>query len=202
MSLVRRPSGLSHPKLEEHVVDFRAPDGWAAWVVGDVLFSAMGTTIRAAKTKEAQYEVDHTFQLRVAERAAKNGVPTYVLVSSVSADPASRVFYSRMKGELERDVQALGFRRVRIARPSFLAGTRSAARPGESAGIAVASALRWIPGLRKYRPIEASTVARALIALSFDPSEGCKIHESEELFALADGAGSRHGSGVAANQPW
>lgn len=185
VSLVRRPSGISHPKLDEHVVDFRAPEGWAGLVAGDVLFSAMGTTIRAAKTQEAQYEVDHTFQLRVAECAAKNGVPTYVLVSSLSADPSSRIFYTRMKGELERDVRALGFRRVHIARPSFLAGTRSTSRPGESLGGAAASVLRWIPGLRKFRPIEASTVARALIAAALDPSDGCKIHESDELFELA-----------------
>lgn len=188
VSLVRRSSGVSHVKLEEHLVDFRAPEMWSDLVVGDVLFSAMGTTIRAAKSREAQYEVDHTFQLRVAELAAKNGVPTYALVSSVSADPSSRVFYTRMKGELERDVRALGFRRVRIVRPSILAGTRRTPRPGESVGLVLASSLRWVPGLRRFRPIEARTVARALVAAAFDPTDGCHVHESDALFALAERA--------------
>lgn len=107
-SFVRRPSGRTHPKLDEHVVDFRAPDAWASQVTGDVLFSALGTTLKQAGSKEAQYEVDYTFQFRTAQAAAKNGVKEYVLVSSASASASSMVFYSRIKGELERDTQKLG----------------------------------------------------------------------------------------------
>src|SRR5512133_1827405 len=95
--LVRRPSGVAHEKLREHLVDFDAPESFAALVRGDVLFSALGTTLRAAGSKEAQYRVDHGYQLRVAEAARRNGIGTLVLVSSAGASPRARIFYSRMK---------------------------------------------------------------------------------------------------------
>lgn len=185
VSLVRRSSGVSHPKLDEHVIDFRSPESFAPLVRGDVLFSTLGTTIRAAKTKEAQYEVDHTFQYEVAKLAKAAGVRTYVLVSSMGADPKSRLFYSRMKGELERDVSLLGFPCLRILRPSLLAGDRQEGRFGERFAFGVASALAWLPGIRTYRPIDARVVARAMIAAWADPTEGYKMYKADELFLLA-----------------
>ena len=76
VSLVRRPSGVSHPKLSEKVIDFDQPENWKDLIVGDVLFSTLGTTIAQAKTKDAQYKVDFTYQYKVAEIAAANGVPS------------------------------------------------------------------------------------------------------------------------------
>jgi len=96
---VRRPSGINHPKLEEQIIDFEQPDSWRPLVKGDVLFSTLGTTIKTAKTKENQYRVDFTYQYEFAKAASENGVPNYLLVSSMGADPKSSVFYSRIKGE-------------------------------------------------------------------------------------------------------
>jgi uncharacterized protein YbjT (DUF2867 family) len=130
--LVRRAGAAPRDaKLSEHVVDFDAPDAWAPLVRGDVLFSALGTTIRAAGSQAAQYRVDHGYQHAAARAARGNGVPAYVLVSSAGASPRSRIFYSRMKGELERDVEALGFERTRILRPGMLDGDRREHRTGE-----------------------------------------------------------------------
>jgi uncharacterized protein YbjT (DUF2867 family) len=181
VSLARRPSGRVHEKLTEHLVDFRAPAAWADRVRGDVLFSSLGTTIRDAGSKEAQREVDHTFQLRVAEIAARNGVPTYVLVSAQLANPNARSFYPRMKGELERDVQKLGFPRVRILRPGLLLGERAESRLGESVGIGATRVLGLIPGLRWLRPIPASDVARAMIAAALSDEPGVRILENQDL---------------------
>ncbi len=130
-ALVRRAAAPAHPRLEQHVVDFDAPPAWAARVAGDVLFSALGTTIRVAGSREAQHRVDHGYQLAAARAARANGVPAYVLVSSAGASPRSPIFYSRMKGELERDVEALGFERTRILRPGMLDGDRREHRTGE-----------------------------------------------------------------------
>src|SRR5512133_259771 len=169
--LGRRATGASHAKLSEHVVDFDAPDAWAALVRGDVLFSALGTTIRAAGSQAAQYRVDHGYQYAAARAARGNGVPACVLVSSAGASPRARIFYSRMKGELERDVEALGFERTRILRPGMLDGDRREHRTGEQLALRILrplSALLPAPA----RPIHATIVARAAIAAALDPAPG------------------------------
>ena len=169
--LGRRTTGVAHTKLEEHVVDLGAPASWRDFVHGDVLVSALGTTIRAAGGQAAQYRVDHDYQLGVASEARRNGVEGCVIVSSAGASPSSRVFYSRMKGELERDVEALGFPRTRILRPGPLDGDRVESRPGERLML---GALRPLAPLlpAAARPIPAAVVARAAIRAALDPAPG------------------------------
>jgi len=186
VSLGRRPSGVVHAKLTEHTVDLADTSALEKLARGDVLLSALGTTLRKAGSKEAQHQVDVAYPLNVAKVAVAQGVKGYGLVSSVGADPASSMFYSRIKGELEREVQALGFERVRIARPSILLGERGESRPMEAIGASAAGLLRFVPGLRKYRPIHARVVARALIAAVKDPLRGVQVLEPETLFALGD----------------
>ncbi|MBL8744675.1 MAG: NAD(P)H-binding protein, partial [Myxococcales bacterium] len=142
VSLGRRKTGAAHEKLEEHAVDLGEPSSFRSLVKGDFLFSALGTTLKKAGSKEAQRMVDVTYPLNVATVAAENGVKGYGLVSAVGADAGSVMFYNRIKGELERDVQALGFERVRIARPSILTGERNESRPMEELGISALGALR------------------------------------------------------------
>lgn len=184
VSFVRRPAGGTHPKLEEHVVDFRTPEAWADTVKGDVLFSALGTTIKQAGTKEAQYEVDYTFQFRTAQAAAKNGVPAYVLVSSTSANPGSSVFYSRIKGELERDTQKLGFTSMTYLQPGLLGGAREKPRAGERFAETVLSVIGWLPGLMNVKTIQGRTVAKAAIAAWDNHTPGVTVLKNKELFVL------------------
>ncbi len=182
-ALGRRPAGVAHAKLRDAVVDFRTPGSFAALVTGDVLFSALGTTLRAAGSQAAQREVDHGFQLRVAQAARRNGVAALVLVSSAGASPRARVFYSRMKGELERDVEALGFERLRILRPGLLDGERREFRRAERWAL---RALRPLaPALpAAARPVHAAVVARAAIRAALDPAPGCARVEAGEIFRL------------------
>ncbi|MGV3623625.1 MAG: NAD(P)H-binding protein [Archangium sp.] len=184
VSFVRRTSGRTHAKLEEHVVDFRAPEAWADTVRGDVLFSALGTTIKQAGSKEAQYEVDYTFQFRTAQAAAKNGVPAYVLVSSTSANANSSVFYSRIKGELERDTQKLGFTSMTFVRPGLLGGDRENPRAGERFAESVLSVIGWLPGLMNVKTIQGRTVAKAAIAAWDNHTPGVTVLHNRELFVL------------------
>lgn len=182
----RRPTGYHNPaKLEEHIVDFDKPSEWQELLKGDVLFSALGTTLRQAGSKDDQYRVDHTYQLQTAENAARNGVDTYVLVSSTGADKDSTIFYNRMKGELERDVQALAFARTRILQPGVLAGPRPKTRPLEKLGIGAAALLGQLPGLRKYRPIHGRTVAKAMINASLDEEVGVQVDALDGVFRRA-----------------
>lgn len=185
VSLVRRPSGRTHAKLEEHVVDFRAPEAWAEKVKGDVLFSALGTTIKQAGSREAQYEVDYTFQFKTAEAAAKNGVKDYVLVSSASASPSSMVFYSRIKGELERDTAKLGFTCLTYVRPGLLGGDREQPRAGERFAESVLDVIGWLPGLGNVKTIQGRAVAKAMISAWSKHTPGTTVLHNKELFALA-----------------
>lgn len=192
-SFVRRPSLRQHERLVEHLIDFDQPAGYAGLVRGDVLFSALGTTIRQAGSEAAQYKVDHGYQLAFAQAAAANGVPCLVLVSATGASARSRVFYSRMKGELERDVQALGWRRLHILRPSFLDGPREASRPMERLGIAATNAINALGLLRRWRPVPADTVAQAMLQAAALPEDaaGARIWELDAIFDLAGGQAFR-----------
>ncbi len=166
VSMVRRASGVIHPKLNEQLIDFEKPEEWVNFVTGDVLFSTLGTTLAQAKTKEAQFKVDFTYQYTVAEIASKNHVPVYVLVSSAGADSKSAVFYSNMKGKLDDAVKALPFKVIAILRPGQLDGNRTENRTGEKMALSVVYALNKLGILRKYRPIQAADVAKAMITAS------------------------------------
>jgi uncharacterized protein YbjT (DUF2867 family) len=181
----RKNTGQGHPKLEEHVVDFEVPESWSSLVKGDVAFSALGTTRKQAGSLAAQKKVDFDYQLAFARAAASNGVPTYVLVSASSANPDSRIFYTRIKGELDRDVQQLGFERVRIMRPSLLGG-RPQPRGGERLGSALLGVINAVGIARKYREIPGSVVAKAMVNAALDPQKGTRIYTLDELFAEAE----------------
>ncbi|MEX2604924.1 MAG: NAD(P)H-binding protein, partial [Gracilimonas sp.] len=120
----RRSTGVVHPKLEEHIVDFKELDSWKSLIAGDELYSALGTTIKKAGGQEAQYTIDFTYQYETAKAAAENGVKKFALVSSAGANPKSRAFYTKLKGELDEAVKELPFEVTVILRPSILAGNR------------------------------------------------------------------------------
>lgn len=176
----RRKSGLNHSKLVEELIDFDRPESWAALVKGDVLFSTLGTTIKTAKTKENQYRVDFTYQYEFAKAASQNGVPVYVLVSSLGADSKSSVFYSRMKGELDEAVSRLPFQKTIIVRPSILDGNRKEKRPAEKIGLAIMRALTKVI-LKKYRPTPVDLLASQMIRHSLEEKSGHQIIEASEI---------------------
>jgi uncharacterized protein YbjT (DUF2867 family) len=180
-SFVRRPSGISHSKLEEIQIDFDQPESWKQMVQGDVLFSTMGTTIKTAKTKENQYRVDFTYQHEFAKAAAGNGVVAYVLVSSMGADSKSSIFYSRIKGELEEAVSKLNFRKCIIVRPSILDSDRKEKRAGEKIGLVISRFVTKFV-LKKYKPTPVDVLAAKMIGLSLDQKEGFRIVEGLEIF--------------------
>lgn len=184
ISLVRRESGVSHSKLHEYVVDFDKPAIWKDLVKGEVLFSAMGTTIKTAKTKDNQYKVDFTYQYETAKIACQNGVPVYVLVSAAGANSNSLNFYSNIKGKLEESIKMLPFKSIQILQPAQLDGDRKEHRAIEKTALKVMYAINRIGLLRKYRPIQGSEVAQALITVTNKPSSG--IYKLDELFALTN----------------
>lgn len=183
----RRSTGFNSPKLTEHLVDFDKPEKWQHLVKGDVLFSTLGTTLKKAGSKAAQYKVDHDYQFLFAAAAARNVVSDYVLVSSIGADDRSVFFYSRIKGKLEKDILGLDFQKIVILRPGPLDGQRQEDRPGERIGLRIIRFLNRLGLFRSYRPIMDHMVASAMIHAVFLVKPGIMIFQKERLFQLAMG---------------
>lgn len=183
----RRALDARHERLRQRVLDLSqtvpadVPEG------ATVAFCCLGTTIKTAGSQDAFRRVDHGLALRFARACRDAGVASFHVVSAVGADAGSRVFYSRVKGEMERDVRALAFPTTCVYRPSLLLGERSERRPGERAGMVAARALD--PLLRgplgKYRAVPAATVARAMARHARSGVTGFHTHPSDELFRLA-----------------
>lgn len=184
VSLVRRPSGVSHPKLNEQIIDFDQPEKWKTLISGDVLFSTLGTTIAQAKTKEAQYKVDFTYQYIVAEIAAQNAVQNYVLISSAGSNATSKAFYMNMKGKLEDAVKLLPFQVISIIRPGQLAGERTEKRFGEKVGLSVMYLLNKIGLFKRYLPIQGWQVAKAMIHAA--EKKQSETYTLDQVFSLAE----------------
>lgn len=184
ISFVRRSSGFSHSKLQEHVVNFDQPGSWKELLKGDVLFSCMGTTLAAAGSKASQYKVDYTYQYETARMAAENNVPVYVLVSSTGANANSALFYPKIKGQLDEAALKLGFKSVQILRPGQLYGERQQKRSAELFAVKMMFAMNSLGIFKKYRPIHASEVAKAMISAA--KRTGSNIFTLDELFKLPD----------------
>ena len=169
-----------HPKLFNPLIDFEQLPEDADWWVVDAVICALGTTIKLAGSQAAFYRVDHDLPLQVGQLALRHGAKAYALNSALGADPASRVFYSRTKGELERDLAALGFASLTFVRPGLIGGDRQAARPAEQAAVKVSQWLRPLLPPR-YRVVPAGRIAHHLLASALAGAPGTHVLMSEQL---------------------
>jgi uncharacterized protein YbjT (DUF2867 family) len=184
--LLRRavPDIEADTKLKVHQVDYaRLP---AALPAVDDVYVALGTTIKVAGSESAFRQVDFDFVVNTARAARAVGATRLAVVSALGADPRSRVFYNRVKGEMETAIAQLGYASVVIARPSLLLGDRAAlgqpARSGEAWATRLLGPLGWaVP--RRVRPIAARTVAAALLAAVLDGQCGVRVLESGPMQA-------------------
>jgi uncharacterized protein YbjT (DUF2867 family) len=185
-ALLRReaPGLPKSRRLIRHRFDFGHPDGLP---VADECFVALGTTIQVAGSRQAFRAVDFDAVVNVARAARAAGVKRMAVVSALGADPRSRVFYNRVKGEMEQALRDLRFECLVITRPSLLAGARAAlgqpVRRGERLALRLLEPVaRWLPA--SIRPIDAAVVARAMrLALRTDGLP-IQVLESGALQAL------------------
>ena len=168
-------------KLDNPVVDFERLPADAPWWKVDAVICTLGTTMAQAGSEAAFRRVDHDYPLEVARRARAAGAGAFVLNSALGAAADSRVFYNRVKGEVENAIAALGYPSLTLVRPSLLdGGPRPDSRPGERAGLWVARVLRpLIPA--RYRAVATDAVARTLLAAAIAPQPGVRIVESERI---------------------
>ncbi len=189
-ALVRRELGLAHPKLEERIVSFdrlEEEEANAERWQGAEVFCALGTTIRQAGSQAAFRQVDYAYPMALGRIARRYGAAGYVIVTAMGASERSMFFYSRVKGETERDLAALGLPRLVVLRPSLLLGDRPEKRFGERAAIVLFRLLGGllIGPLAKYRAIEGRDVARAMIKAARRKEPAHEILESDEIAKLA-----------------
>src|SRR6266540_4795633 len=160
----RRTTSHHHAKLEQRIADLGSLETASDLPHVDDVFCCLGTTIKQAGSQPAFHKVDYEYVVGVARAGQRAGATQFLLVTAIGADPASRIFYSRVKGEVERAVRELPYEAVQIFRPSFLMGDRRVARLAERIGIPVARVVAplLVGPLRRYRPVHAADVARAM----------------------------------------
>ena len=181
--LVRNKTEIKHPKIKEILFDFTSSKYEIENVEADSMIICIGTTMKKAQTKEKFKEVDLSIPVKLARLAIKLNVQKVAIISAMGADPKSSFFYNRVKGEMEAQLISLNIKNLTIVRPSLLIGDRNEFRFGERFAEKVYSIIPFaFP--KKYKPIDASNVARAMIKASFTLSnkqvniiENSHIHE-------------------------
>ncbi len=175
--LVRKPLQLSHAKLEQQVVDFSNYDDYQTKLgTGDCIFCCIGTTNANVKGNQTEYrKIDFDIPVNAARFGHEAGFEHYLLVSAMGANAQSRIFYSRLKGEVEEVIGTFQFKSFHIFRPSFLLGKRTEQRIGETIGKALSKLFAFIiPS--KYKPIEAEAVAKAMVTAAKKQNSGTAVY--------------------------
>jgi len=186
----------SHEKLDQQVVNFDQLDNYEnLFEDHDALFCCLGTTKNAAGSEEAFRKVDYGYTVNAARLGKTKGIKHFSLVTSIGANSKSRVFYSRVKGETEDAVTALGYKRLSIYRPSLLITDRTEKRTGEKIAQSVTPWISWafVGSLRKYKEITVEDVALAMRSvdesnIGEESKEGdtVTVYESDVIQTMAD----------------
>ena len=176
--LTRKALAWQHPRLQEIGFDFDHPN--SLLVQADTIFCCLGTTIKKAGSKAAFRTVDYQYPLDVARLGLANGASQFAIVTAMGADSGSSFFYNQVKGDIERDLTALTYPTLLIFRPSLLLGDRPEKRLGERIG---SGFMRLFAPLipAKYKAIDASQVANAMLQTSGQGLTGRHIFESDVL---------------------
>ena len=182
---VRRRSDFHHEKVKAHLVDFDHPEEWKHLVKGDVAFSCLGTTLKSAGSKENQKVIDYDYQFNFAKAAKENNVQDYILVSAYGASPDSKIFYSRIKGELEEAVKNLKFEKTTIFKPGMLE-RKNTDRNGEVFGLKIIKFLNKLGLFKSQQPLPTEVLAKAMIVASKIKSNSFSEVKLHSIFSFAE----------------
>jgi uncharacterized protein YbjT (DUF2867 family) len=185
--LVRRPLSIAHVKLVQHVVDFSELETLGECLTADDVYCCLGTTIKKAGTQEAFRRVDFDYPIKIAALTQHCGANQFLIVTSLGADPHSRIFYNRVKGEVEEAIRKISFTTINIFRPSLLLGDRTEHRTAEKAGAFIMSVLKYVLAgpLKKYRAIQAHDVAQVMVRTAQMNLSGVHVYESGQIQDIA-----------------
>ncbi len=183
IALTRRKLDIDNPKLWVAVIDFDNLDQNSEHFNVDDIFCCLGTTIKTAGSQAAFRLVDHTYPVEIARLCKKMGARTFSVISAVGANADSKIFYNRIKGEMEQALRQLSFDGLLIYRPSLLVGKRKEVRFGEKVAIIIATIFSpfFLRSLRKYQPIHAESVAAAMVSNATNNPVAVSIYESDQI---------------------
>ncbi len=182
---VRKPLNIENEKLKTHIVNFDQPEEWSGLVKGDIAFSCLGTTLKAAGSKAAQRKIDVDYQYNFAKTAKENGVDAYILVSSYGANPKSIMFYPKIKGELEQSVKALNFNKITIFKPGML-DRKNSERAAEVLSAKILKFFNKLGFFNKQKPLSTRILAQAMINASKIKSVGLTEIKLGSIFGFAE----------------
>lgn len=180
---VRRSSGMVHRKLKEIITDFDKLEEVSEFIHGDILFSCLGTTLKAAGSKDKQWHTDYEIPSKFAEIARRNVVSKIVLLSAYGASPTSKVFYSGVKGQLEETIASFAFDQYIIFRPGLLL-RKDTDRIGERISAAFLSFMNKLGLIRKFRPLPTSILAEKMAKAPKILTVGKHLIELDKIFGF------------------
>jgi uncharacterized protein YbjT (DUF2867 family) len=183
--LVRRSLAMTHPKLQQEIVNFSDLSDYSEkFGNGDVIFCCIGTTQKKVKGDKQAYEkIDFDIPVHAASIGISKNFKKYLLVSAIGANEASSNFYLKLKGRTENALKQFPFQNISIFHPSILLGNRKEIRPGEKIMQRIMKAISFllIGSLKKYRAIDASDVAKAMVNESKKDRPGIHIFDYAEM---------------------
>ena len=179
---VRSATNNNDPKVEVIQTNFNSLEKHKDLMLGDDCFFCIGTTRKNTPDKNEYRRVEYNIPVDVAKIAKSNLVKTFVYVSSLGANPNSSGSYLKNKGQTEEELNKLNFPKLAVIRPSILLGNRKVFRLGERIGIFIMKTLSifLLGSLKKYKPIQAQNVAKAMVAIAQNHVQK-KVFESNEL---------------------
>jgi uncharacterized protein YbjT (DUF2867 family) len=188
ITFVKRDSGIQHPKLKQHIIDFDKPETYKELVVGDDFFCSIGTTIKKAGSQNAFRKVDFEYPKQFASLAQQNKVKQFLIITSLGADANSSNFYLKTKGEIQDFLKNCAFESISILQPSLLLGNRTEFRLGEKMGVYFMKlfSFLFIGNLKKYKAIQSEAVAKAMFIIAQKNYKGFQIIESDSIQEIAN----------------
>jgi uncharacterized protein YbjT (DUF2867 family) len=188
ITFVKRDSGIQHPKLKQHIIDFDKPETYKELVVGDDFFCSIGTTIKKAGSQNAFRKVDFEYPKQFASLAQQNKVNQFLIITSLGADANSSNFYLKTKGEIQDFLKNCAFESISILQPSLLLGNRTEFRLGEKMGVYLMKlfSFLFIGNLKKYKAIQSEAVAKAMFIIAQKNYKGFQIIESDSILEIAN----------------
>lgn len=188
-AISRSPLGKIPNKVDNLILDFEGLESKAEALRAGIFICCLGSTIKKAGSQEAFRRVDHDYVVKFAKIAESVKARKFLVVSAMGADSESKVFYNRVKGEMEEALYDLDIPQIEVFRPSLILGQRKEERAGEQIAQKVAPFINplMIGPLKKYRAIQANDIAKAMAIATVNFAEGRFIYESDEIQAIADG---------------
>ncbi|MFC3884363.1 oxidoreductase [Bacillus songklensis] len=182
--LVRNKLLIQHEKLRQVEINFDELHKYEDEFNVDDVFCCLGTTMKKAKTKANFLKVDYEYPLAAAKLAEKKRARNFLTITAIGADLRSPIFYNKVKGQTEEDICNLYIRSTHFFRPSLLLGQRSEFRLGEKIGeyVLKSISLCLIGKWRKFKPIKAENVAKAMLEAALEERSGVHVHESDVIY--------------------